>query len=101
MTPKDAILRLMHLLRSGKVTTFMTNSEILELVLGDDASWVDAEKNPPEVGVEVLYCDEDGDLDIGEYDDPEWFNSRGFRVYPTHWRPLPEKPKQYLSTDKK
>ncbi len=101
MTPRDAIIRLMHLIRSGKVTTFMTNTDIINAVLGEDGSWVDAERNFPEVGVLVLFVDEDGDLDIGEFDDPEWYNSRGFRAYPTHWMPLPEKPKQHLSTENK
>lgn len=73
-----------------------------QATLEANAGWVETEKQMPEPGKPVLVRFETGAMTVGHaipWRTP-YFAKRGgrpFKLFPTHWRPLPEPPKDINS----
>lgn len=101
MTPKEAIIKTMRLLRSRVIDYATPNDDIIKEVLGNDSNgWISVEEELPEVGVKVLTTTRNGIQSVCYYDGSEWrAELPGFvrisvcMAYITHWMPLPERPK--------
>ena len=101
MTPEEAIIETMHLLRSRKIDYATPNGEIVKQVLGESNGWISVEEELPEVGVEVLTTTPQGTQNVGFYKDG-WWHRIPFGLYyisvrlahVTHWMRLLQPPEK-------
>lgn len=98
MTPKEAIIKTMRLLRSRVIDYATPNDDIIKEVLGNDSNgWISVEEQLPpqrneQISVPVLsYCD--GVIERNEYiysrGEWRWGNRNA-----THWMRLPQPPEK-------
>lgn len=59
----------------------------------EKSQWIPVTELLP--GWEDVLCFDDGDIEIANYESEtgEWRNMIDFQIFPTHWMPLPEPPK--------
>ena len=64
-----------------------------EVIAKSKPQWIPVTERLPEMQEDVL-CDDDGRVTIGYYTDEEvgWHDMHSYRIYPTHWMPLPQPP---------
>lgn len=57
------------------------------------SDWIPVTERLPDNQENVL-CDDEGRVVVGYYTDEEvgWHDVHNYRIYPTHWMPLPEPP---------
>lgn len=56
--------------------------------------WIPVTERLPDNQCDVL-CDDEGRVVVGYYTDEKvgWHDLHSYKIYPTHWMPLPEPPK--------
>ena len=78
----------------------LDNAEIENIKLKEEFAmyrgkhrWIPVTERLPDYQEDVL-CNDDGKVIVGYYTDDEigWHDSHMYKIYPTHWMPLPQPP---------